>query len=736
MASIQLLISALSRGALIVRSPRFQNIDCFEASGLCERCQEAVASSSLMRGARLGLTKTSELITLFDSVEEMHRSWRGCHFCETLLGQRNEENDPTTPSFVKLEFWRPDNQKVQLQVEYRKDESHPIFVSLLMRSSPVKFNSICIKEGHLDTALLQMRNIDDDDGISMVNHWIHKCSRQHRTCRPAAKGISAFVPHRLLYVGQPGDTTFRLVPNAAVDALPSPESQYIALSHCWGGDISCRLTTANYTTMSVNIPENDLPPTFADAVRITRMLGVHYLWIDSLCIIQDSSADWEAESAAMGQVFSNAYCVIAATASSDSYGGCLRWRRIQDLSDRRVIMKSGTMCCYTSRDHPSIRTLFDTRVEQAPLTRRAWAFQERLLAQRLVHFTSDTLLFECNTIQASEHDPEGVGYAKESYTVQGGRIQRIRSAISAAITKQLSNGDDEDENLARRGIRGVLDVLQLLGLAANHTNTERIEFVRRWFDIVTAYSDGALTRQTDKLVALSGVADLVQEKSNAPYLAGLWNLPAPALALQLLWISKRPLPRPIAYCAPSWSWASVQGRAELLPLKHGDHSTLTAEKIVSPAEIKSAMVLNRGSSVTKARDIIDHGMLVIEAPAWEVRGVDPRRGSLALSAGDPRSYSMSSRGSLKHVCLIADSRDESTFENTVALHVITVTLSRRESRQYGLLLKPSRQLDKSRDEEVPPKYERIGVWWHVEDQNSSRRTHEIAPPLTRIVRVV
>ena len=693
-----------------------------------------------MRGARLWLTKTSELIALFDSLEEMQQSWRGCHFCETLLGQRSEENDPTTPPFVKLESWRPDKQKVQLQLEYRKGESHPVFASLLVRSSPIKFNPTRINEGNLDTDLLQlMKSFDDNDGIPIIKYWIYKCLLEHKTCRPPAQKIPAFVPHRLLYVGKPDDTVLHLVPNTAIGRLPSPENRYLALSHCWGGNISCRLTTANYTTMSVNIPESDLPPTFADAVRITRMLGVHYLWIDSLCIIQDSSADWEAESALMGQVFSNALCVIAATASSDSHGGCLRRRRMHGISDLRVIMRSGKICCYTTGDHPSIRTLFDTRVEQAPLTRRAWAFQERLLAQRLVHFTSDTLLFECNTVQASRYNLQGVRYAEELYTVRGGRIQRIRSAISAAITKQLSSNDNDNENLARRGIRGALDVLQSLGLAANHTPIESIEFVRRWFEIVTAYSDGALTRQTDKLVALSGIADLVQETSKAPHLAGLWNLPSPALALQLLWISKKPLPRPKAYCAPSWSWASVQGRTELLPLKHGDHSAIAAENIASPAEIKSAIVLNRGSWVTKARDIINHGMLVIEAPAWDVRGADRQRGFLELSAEGPRSYGASIRGSSKHVSFIADSRDESMFENTVALHVITVTPSRRELRHYGLLLRPSRpESGESRhgEGELPPRYERIGVWLHVEDRNSSRQTHGIAPPPPRIVRIV
>jgi Heterokaryon incompatibility protein (HET) len=101
----------------------------------------------------------------------------------------------------------------------------------------------------------------------------------------------------------------------------SPSLEYAALSHRWGGSVPLILTTSLLSEFEKGIQISKLPRTFRDAVTVTRQPGLDYLWIDSLCIIQDSVKDWENESSMMSKVYSRCYVNIAATHSRNSAGG-------------------------------------------------------------------------------------------------------------------------------------------------------------------------------------------------------------------------------------------------------------------------------------------------------------------------------------------------------------------------------------------------------------------------------
>ncbi|KAK0619464.1 heterokaryon incompatibility protein-domain-containing protein, partial [Immersiella caudata] len=343
---------------------------------------------------------------------------------------------------------------------------------------------------------------------------LQTCST-HRACQPPT--TSTFIPTRLLYVGSVSDPTCRLVGRPDLDG----PVKYFALSHCWGKDVQVTLTVGNYPLMKQDIPVASISQNFRDAIAATRVLGVQYLWVDSLCIIQDSpeDEDWNRESVLMMDVFANAACTISATASASSQGGCFR-DRMGVLSYCKLVTSSTSeLRIQIPEERRSIREIFDSRVEAAPLTRRGWVFQERLLSRRIIHFCSDMILFECNTLQATELDPRGSNYEKVPYLLVGGRIQDPSSPGSTTIATP----------------------------------------VRRWYELVGAYSQGALTKQTDKLIAISGVAGLVQKTSNAQYLAGLWSNVAPELGL--LWrATSSDSRRHETYIAPTWSWASVRGQ--------------------------------------------------------------------------------------------------------------------------------------------------------------------------------
>jgi hypothetical protein len=185
------------------------------------------------------------------------------------------------------------------------------------------------------------------------------------------------------------------------------------------------LTSDNIEELQSGIPLADLPKAFQDAIVFTRRTPAQFIWIDSMCIIQDSDEDWEVEALRMEDVYSNAYCNIAATSGS---GGCFLERDVEacmpmifriasadNILSRNFLSKlggsrssktdnlidSGTYVCEE-------RGLWEREITQSALGRRAWVFQERLLARRVLHFASSQIFFECCSFQAAEVSPKGM----------------------------------------------------------------------------------------------------------------------------------------------------------------------------------------------------------------------------------------------------------------------------------------------------------------------------------------
>lgn len=131
---------------------------------------------------------------------------------------------------------------------------------------------------------------------------------------------SSYLPTRLIDIGSHAQDP-RLTLTHDVEVT---DPRYLALSHCWGTTMpqSATTTLATMAERLERIPLDSLPRTFVDFTRIARNLGVQYVWIDSMCIIQDSREDWEKEAAQMASVYSNAYCTIAASGSKNGNAGC------------------------------------------------------------------------------------------------------------------------------------------------------------------------------------------------------------------------------------------------------------------------------------------------------------------------------------------------------------------------------------------------------------------------------
>ncbi|KAG8158555.1 hypothetical protein KVR01_011677 [Diaporthe batatas] len=310
------------------------------------------------------------------------------------------------------------------------------------------------------------------------------------------------------------DYSVRLVSTSGWTGTP----HYATLSHCWGGQGFETLLSNNLEQMHVCIPGNLLTKTFSDAIEISRGVGLHYLWIDSWCIVQDDDQDWEIESARMTSVYGGSALNIAASSAKDGTQGCFPRPTDHSGGFEAEVCTGGRK--ETHHFMPS--GLYRRSVSNNPLASRAWALQEKALAPRTLHCLDQGMFWECRTTMASEDFPDGFG------------------------------GSAAESHFARQS--------QLL-------HPERM--VRfSWASLVTQYSGCELTYPRDKLVALSGIARFVGDINEDQYLVGLFRK---TLEADLCWKPVVPQRRP-HYRAPSWSWAAVDGRVDY-PLKPTfDHS--------------------------------------------------------------------------------------------------------------------------------------------------------------------
>ncbi|KAF2032042.1 heterokaryon incompatibility, partial [Setomelanomma holmii] len=171
---------------------------------------------------------------------------------------------------------------------------------------------------------------------------------------------------------------------------------YVCLSHCWGGVSSTTLKRETVETFSKSIAIPSLPPTFLDAVAITKRLGYYYLWIDSLCIIQDPQDDWASQIPLMGEIYRHSAFKIAASKAKDSNGGCFTSRnslaysycRLADLDAADDWFIGGQMGDIAFG--PSSNDL-----KRLPLFTRGWVVQERTMSPRTLYFGSVMVHWEC-----------------------------------------------------------------------------------------------------------------------------------------------------------------------------------------------------------------------------------------------------------------------------------------------------------------------------------------------------
>ncbi|KAM3083104.1 hypothetical protein ACMFMG_003770 [Clarireedia jacksonii] len=190
-----------------------------------------------------------------------------------------------------------------------------------------------------------------------VLKWLDDCTCRHVFC--AHDNI--WYPTRLLDLGDATNEHANI--KVIESANEKPKGSYMTLSHCWGEGKHLLLTTQNTLSLQSEIPE--LPRTFAESVSVCRNLGIRYLWIDSLCIVQDDPEDWAREAALMQYVYTHAWCNISATASQHSNEGLFRERKGYTISQLAINLKGVGSVIIIEEDPVA-------QIEGSPLQRIFW----------------------------------------------------------------------------------------------------------------------------------------------------------------------------------------------------------------------------------------------------------------------------------------------------------------------------------------------------------------------------
>ncbi|KAH7068524.1 heterokaryon incompatibility protein-domain-containing protein [Paraphoma chrysanthemicola] len=418
-------------------------------------------------------------------------------------------------------------------------------------SEAVSFEVVPHKLFPVQTKVVPERT-NSPEVFDQIRTWICECASQHETCGKAVD--SDFKPTRLLYLGDSGEHCnprvviskehFGGQPDPSKSPIKRTAHDYMTLSHCWGTSPMVRLLRDNEMVFRQSIAFEQLPKSFRHAIEVTKLLGLRYLWIDSLCIIQDSPEDWRKEAVTMADVYRNAYCNIAATSAADSSVGCF-FDRNPNLVTTTIVTPDWEMASAREYVLAQPHETMMRKLNEAPLLRRAWVLQERMLAHRIVHFTNEQVFFECHEQLSCEAYPGGIPYP---------HAESCKKCMQEYFIHRVIDSEEEDY----RGIR-----------------KELIE----WNRIVERFTACSLTYGKDKLIALAGTAIHFKRTKlgDDRYLAGMWESQMPDA---LLWQPIREAcTRPEEYRAPSWSWASVDGPINISDTEpSGGHSHLqTAE---------------------------------------------------------------------------------------------------------------------------------------------------------------
>ncbi|RDI76900.1 S-adenosyl-L-methionine-dependent tRNA 4-demethylwyosine synthase [Venturia inaequalis] len=342
-----------------------------------------------------------------------------------------------------------------------------------------------------------------------------------------------------------------------------------------------KLNVETFDMLCSGLPVSRLPQAFRDAILVTKALGIQYLWIDALCILQDGIDDFHRECAQMSEIYAMSSCNIVATFGGSPHESFFRQRCFESL-------EIGRRADPSALDAIAPEEYTEAELHDSGVFSRGWIMQELLLAPRTLLFGENQVHWKCAELEACEVWPAGVPH-------------RLSTIIDSGFSKMSFTGNGAFVN---------------------------------WTQIVQRYSKLSLSKEKDKLLALSGIAKFVQRQSGDQYFAGHWKS---AFLYSLLWVPgqviltrqrfSRALDERPSYCrypnyvAPSWSWASIKGPVRYSHWPLPEHKDDTSAESMGPFRIHDALSSIESISLESvdkdAEDVLGlvvGGQLIIRSP--------------------------------------------------------------------------------------------------------------------------
>ncbi|GAP88441.2 putative tol-like protein [Rosellinia necatrix] len=404
--------------------------------------------------------------------------------------------------------------------------------------------------------------------FEIIKKWISDCDQNHE----CYSNVDGFIPTRLLDIRNKDSGTIRLLVNNHDRSI---FGHYATLSHRWGSPQQKSLCTykSNISELKQGIKISALPRTFQDAVCIAYGIGLQFLWIDSLCIIQDDIFDWETESKLMERVFSSAYCTIAASCSTGSGDGFLKPRPA-----RQSVMMRGLQDPDAAYFVCEMIDDFARDVEQSELNQRGWVLQERALSRRTIYFSERQSYWEC-----------GGGVRCETMTRMNNR-------------KASFLGDPNFPRSVDQFAKGL-----------------RIELFQYLY---RQYSRLALSYPSDRPIAIRGLESRLVSTFGTSGGVGIFDI---YLHRSLLWRRAGNTLKAITSFryspVPSWSWMAYDGAIKYVDVPLG--KVAWSDNIISPFSRDGNQ--NGVSGDVKGGNVIATSPLELEAPVWELLDADGGR---------------------------------------------------------------------------------------------------------------
>jgi hypothetical protein len=450
------------------------------------------------------------------------------------------------------------------------------------------------------------RHVGSSASFQLANQWLDTCRMTHDECNVFARRT---VPTRLINLKSRSNYGYVKIVTGRLIGLAGT-ANYATLSYCWGGTQAIKTTKSTLAQHQVGIRISELGQSIQDAIRVALTLGIGFLWIDSLCIVQDDPQDIAAEISKMSEYYENALVCISAASATTCNDGFLQPRSGNPY--RRGPFKLP----YRNSNHVmgSIKLVTYSDYSEAlePTSNRAWTMQESLLSPRLLSYSYQTLAWSCQRVN---HTDGGPNREWHDFT------QRRNWKNSRTLGQSRSS------------------------------------VIKYWKELVESYSKRSLTKPRDKLLAISGLAQKyaqILSSSHEPshleggstntevkYLAGVWHLGPnfhhyfPVIGLQLFWttplfefrftdnlshlreeylqhVGKSSVHRFREYIAPSWSWAAIDG-----PIIYEDWTS-------DISEASGFRILNAEVSVEAQQSLfgaVTSGSLTVEGRMREIGAI-------------------------------------------------------------------------------------------------------------------